>query len=172
MIDFRWLSPDTATAGTRSITVNGAFLQEIKEDNQHLSELLAATADVLKQQPRHRIRPTVLADLLRRLQDQLAVHFSLEEGFGYFDDAVDVPATLSAQADTLRSQHTTLFNELCDVADDAEKLLYRETTQDKATMLERIAAGFGSFYKRFQDHEASERELIFESLYVEFGGGD
>ena len=172
MIGFNWIGPEVDTVGTKSITVNGAFLQEIKEDNQHLTELLAATADVLRQQPRGRIRATVLADLLRRTHDQLAMHFSLEEGLGYFEDAIDVPPRLSAQADILRSQHTSLFNELHDIVEDAERMLYHELSQSKETMIDRIALAYTSFYERFQTHEVGERELICQSLYEEIGGGD
>jgi len=172
MIDFTGLNQDDVTVSTKSITVNGAFLQEIKEDNQHLSELMAATADVLRQRPTGRIRPAVLADLLRRTHDQLAVHFSLEEGFGYFDDAIDVPPHLSAQADVLRSQHATLFNELFEIVEDAERLLYPELPQCDAAMIDRIAVSYTGFYERFQAHETGERELICQSLYEEIGGGD
>ena len=172
MIGFKLISPDADTVGMKSITVNAAFLQEIKEDNQHLAELLAATADVLRQQPRGRIRAAVLADLLRRTHDQLAMHFSLEEGLGYFDDAIDVPPRLSARADILRSQHTSLFNELYDIVEDAERMLYHELPHSKETMIDRIAVAYTSFYERFQAHEAGERELICQSLYEEIGGGD
>lgn len=172
MIGFKLIGADADTVGTKSITVNAAFLQEIKDDNQHLAELLAATADVLRRQPRGRIRATVLADLLRRTHDQLAMHFSLEEGLGYFDDAIDVPPRLSAQADILKSQHTSLFNELYDIVEDAERMLYHELPHSKETMIDRIAVAYTSFYEGFQAHEAGERELICQSLYEEIGGGD
>lgn len=172
MIDFRALGSQADTVRVKGMTVNGAFLQEIKEDNQHLTELLAATADVLRRQPRGRIRAAVLADLLRRTHDQLAMHFSLEEGFGYFDDALDVPPRLSAQADTLRSQHTTLFNELNEIVEDAERMLYHELPYSRETMIDRIAMAYSAFYERFQAHEVGERELICQSLYEEIGGGD
>ncbi|MCL6481793.1 MAG: hypothetical protein K6U02_08700 [Firmicutes bacterium] len=65
---------------TGTVTINAAFLQEIKEVNQDLWALLAEL--------RHRCqRPLApgacrwLLDRLCQLRDQLALHFSLEEAY-------------------------------------------------------------------------------------------
>ena len=154
---------------TRTLGLNAAFLQEIKEDNSHLRELLDATADALSGPLLVRARPQVLAELLGRLRDQLAMHFSLEEFFGYFEDAVDAAPHLSANADVLRAQHETLFVALCSIVDDAEKLVYGEMS--KGT-LRRISSRFGKFYEDLRQHEASENELVMQALYEDIGVGD
>ena len=164
---------NVATASTeRGMTVNAAFLQEIKDDNRHLSELLEALAQVLSRIPHRRIRPTVLVDLLRRLRDQLAMHFALEEAFGYFDDAVDIPTHLSSQADILRCQHDTLFVELGVIVEEAEQVQYGEKNGRAATNIHRIAIAFSTFYRKLKDHEESERDLITQALYEDLGDGD
>ncbi len=152
---------------TGTLTLNAAFLQEIKEDNQYLRALLDRTAAMLSPQV-VRVRPRTLAETLGELRDQLATHFSLEEFFGYFDDAMDAAPWLSSQADILRAQHESLFMEICYIVDDAEKLLYGESFPG----LRGIKVSFGDFYKKLQDHEESENELIMQALCQDIGVGD
>ena len=124
------------------MTVNAAFLQDLKDDNIHLRELLAAVHEALSNPTGRPIRSGVLAELLGRLRDQLATHFSLEEFFGYFDEAVDVAPRLSVQADILRTQHQTLFSEICDIVEDAEGLAYQES---RACGVQQIAQRYRTF---------------------------
>lgn len=154
---------------TGTITVNAAFLQDLKEDNIHLRELLAAVNDALGNPAGRRIRTGALAELLGRLRDQLATHFSLEEFFGYFDDALDVAPRLSAQADILKAQHETLFEEICEIVEDAEALVYHEAA---ACGIQQIAHRYRVFNERLQSHETCERELILDALNEDIGVGD
>ena len=110
-----------------------------------------------------------LAAQLGKLRDQLAMHFALEEAYGYFDDAIDVAPRLSRQAKTLKDQHPTLFLTLCAVVEQAEQLLYRETTDAIAKRLHR---DFADFHARLQQHEAQEDALIMQEVNEEIGGGD
>mgnify|MGYP002622022752 CR=1 FL=1 len=154
---------------TRALTLNAAFLQEIKEDNRLLRELLAQTSSVFEDLgegfPPHRD----VVDLLWRLRDQLAMHFALEDAYGYFDDAIAEAPRLSQQAEQLRRQHDDLFLQICELVEEAEQLLYGERAeQNRAT----LAASYRSFHVTFHEHESHENRLILEAFDDDIGVGD
>ncbi len=153
---------------TNTITINVAFLQEIKEDSQDFRCLLESTHDLLSHWPIHIARRR-LVELLGELRDQLALHFALEEAYGYFEDAVSAEPRLSRQAEALRAEHCQLFVELCALEEAAERWLYHEATEH---MLRKIAIGFRAFHDRLLDHESRENDLILEALAEEIGEGD
>jgi hypothetical protein len=150
---------------TGSLTINAAFLKEIKDDNVDMSNLLDATFDALNLQNPRKINARSLFDIMSQIRDYLAMHFALEDEFGYFDDAVDVPHQLSCQADVLRAQHEQFYSEICHIVDAAESLLYGNS--NSVAMKRKIIGAYTSFYQRFQKHEEAERELVFESLKCE-----
>jgi len=153
----------------RTLTINAAFLLEIKEDNRELRQLLDDCASLLSRPHRAGVELRRVAQLLGKLRDQLAMHFSLEEAYGYFDDAIDVAPRLSRQAGALRSQHPRLFVALCDLVEEAEQLLYHERPPLE---LDDLASGFARFHRELQDHEAQEDALIVKVFNEEIGGGD
>lgn len=152
-----------------TVTVNAAFLQEIKEDNRELRNLLAEARQAFVES--HGTRPTArhVGDFLGELRDQLALHFSLEEAYGYFDEAVNVAPRLSDEAAALRDEHVELFRAICELAELAEGLLYGDVPN---LTVAQIAREFGEFHERFQDHEARENELILKSFDDDIGVGD
>lgn len=152
-----------------TVTINAAFLLEIKEDNQELRQLLEHAVDALCKPDRIFTPPKKLAELLGQLRDQLAMHFTLEEAFGYFEDAVAVAPRLGRQADTLRGEHKDLFLELCNIVEYAERLQYGESP---ASAVSRIGDRFSVFHRRFRNHEDRENQLILESLNDDLGVGD
>lgn len=154
---------------TRSLALNAAFLQEIKEDNRLLQLLLSETAAVFEDLgdafPPHRS----VVDLLWRLRDQLAMHFALEDAYGYFDDAIAEAPRLSEQAEVLRRQHDDLFLAICELVEDAEQLLYGEgPVRQRAVLAER----YNGFHTSFHRHEARENKLILEAFDDDIGVGD
>ncbi len=155
--------------GQRTVTLNVAFLQEIKEENRELRLLLAECADAVRQPIGSRGETKRLVDLIVQLRDQLAMHFALEEAYGYFEDAIEVAPQLSAQAMQLRDEHRQLFLQLSCVVDDAEQLLYHEHRNGRRYD---IATGFVQFHAQFQDHESRENALIHRMLNEELGCGD
>ena len=152
---------------TRSLTLNAAFLQEIKEDNRHLRQLLSETesvfADLGDAFPPHRR----VVDLLWRLRDQLAMHFALEDAYGYFDDAIITAPQLSVTAECLRSQHSPLFQQICELADSALEL-----STDSEEQIENFLDRFDQFQTEFQKHEEAELKLILDALDDDIGVGD
>ncbi|HEX3998704.1 MAG TPA: hemerythrin domain-containing protein [Pirellulales bacterium] len=152
----------------RTLTINAAFLQEIKEDNRELRQLLEETGGLLARPHEAGIELRRVARLLGKLRDQLAMHFSLEEAYGYFDDGIDVAPRLSRRAEALRSQHPRLFVALCDLVEEAEQLVYHERPLGAGD----LASGFARFHRQFQQHEAEEISLVVQMFNEEIGGGD
>ncbi len=155
---------------TATVTINAAFLLEIKEDNQRLKELLAELRSIAgpdrngPELSRHE-----LLEKLGDLRDQLATHFSLEEAFGYFDEPLIAAPRLSARAEELRQQHADLFVRICRLVDDAEEAYQRES-HHRAFHL--VAYRFQEFDSQFQVHEQAENELILEAFNADIGVGD
>jgi hypothetical protein len=158
----------TVVTTTGTVTVNAAFLQEIKEVNQDLWRLLADL--------RHRCqRPLApahcrhLIDKLCQLRDQLALHFSLEEAYGYFEDPVEVAPQLGRQAEQLRSEHKDLYLDFCDLVDRAERMFYDE---QHAALALWIGPEFLDLDHRLRSHEERENELILDAYDGDIGVGD
>src|SRR6185295_2152678 len=104
-------------------TVNPAFLQEIKEVNQELWESFAD----LRHRCSRPLGPGMcrhLVDWLSELRDQLALHFALEEAYGYFDEPLEVAPQLGEKAERLRGEHRDLYSEFSDLVDRAEKMFF------------------------------------------------
>jgi hypothetical protein len=158
----------TVVTLTGTVTVNPAFLQEIKEVNQELWTLLAGL--------RHRcLRPLApgqchqLIDKLSLLRDQLALHFSLEEAYGYFEDPVEVAPQLGRQAEQLREEHKELYLDVCDLLERAERMYYDEQHAELALW---IGPEFLELEQRLRQHEERENELIMDAYEGDIGVGD
>jgi hypothetical protein len=150
---------------TSTVSINPAFLQEIKEDHQELWQLVAeAELACLAPHP----PPRRLAELLNRLRDRLGMHFALEEAFGYFDDPVSVAPRLCQRADQLRAQHSELFLQTCRIVEAVEQLQYHE----HSLPLARLTADFREFHKALMEHEAQENMLILQAFDDDLGVGD
>jgi hypothetical protein len=154
---------------TSTVTINSAFLREIKEDNQELRRLLVQLRTLLADPEWWTYRERLFDSLLGDLRDQLAMHFSLEECYGYFDSPLDVTPRLSARAESLRNQHRELYLEACRLAEEAERVRYGEAPK---SVLAELGLKFRDFDARFQYHEALENELLLEELQQDIGVGD
>lgn len=154
---------------TSTVTINAAFLHEIKEDNRNL-RLLQDELEALMQDRQRRLEHRrYLAQLLGRFRDQLAMHFALEEAFGYFDDPVSVAPRLSNRADQLRLQHATLFDEICRLVEEAETMAVRESSLAK---MQQFAERLELFQVTLRNHETAENDLILEAFDEDIGVGD
>jgi len=154
---------------TGTVTVNAAFLQELKEDNRVLRNLMVLADEFIGSYREDFAALRFLRQLLGHLRDQLAMHFSLEEAFGYFEDALAVAPRLSQQAEGLRAEHNVLFEEICRLAEAAEQLTYRENS---TSSVRQIVYDFCDFQQRFHHHEGCENELILQALQDDIGVGD
>jgi len=152
---------------TGLLAVNPAFLMEIKEDNRELRSLLASTRNCLSRPdcPAHS-RDAYM--LLSRLRDQLAMHFSLEEAYGYMDDAVNIAPRLSESE--LKCEHGDMYLELCKIVDSAEEFIY--VPPDEEAFRRVVAERFADFDERLARHEEAEQQLILAAFDDDIGVGD
>jgi hypothetical protein len=154
---------------TSTITVNAAFLQEIKEDAREFRQLLTDAAEMLSNPRLSEVEPKCMVELFNRVRDQLALHFTLEEAYGYFEDALDAAPQLSETAETLRNQHQTLFADFGKIAEIAEDLLYGKVEDHQRA---RIARMYHNFRADLQQHESREHEMILAAFNDDIGCGD
>ena len=169
-----------ATSSTRTVTVNAAFLQEIKEVNEELWQLLKDVRQALADPLRVRSQRQRLLEMLELLRDSLALHFALEEAYGYFEDPVHVAPRLCAQAAELRNEHRVLYTQISDLVEAAapEMVIGGLQRFGNHRVLRPFAGPawdlpqFAAFDNRFQLHEEREIELIQEEYGDDIGVTD
>lgn len=158
---------DTTNTKTRQLTVNAAFLKDIKDDNHDLKEILDQIAPLSEHPQTAMNHWSELVQLLEQLCDQLALHFSLEEAYGYFDDAVNHAPQLTASAEFLRGQHTELFKVIRALADKSTSV-----RSDNLDHVSKFLKEFLVFRQDFATHEEAELKLILDALDDDIGVGD
>ena len=99
--DFRDLRGDAAA--WPGLTLNVAFLQDIKQDTEKPEEIISEIKSLLTD--RLALKPAVLVNHLSRLRDELETYFALEEFYGYFKSAKLIQPRVSNRAECLPSQH-------------------------------------------------------------------
>ena len=154
---------------TTTLSLNPAFFREIKEDNGELASLLEELRESCRDRD-HRLESCGrLHAQLCELRDRLAIHFSLEEAYGYFEDALTAAPWLTAGADRLRSQHGDLYLEICAIVDGADRLLHHEIPGE---IVETVKREFRAFAHRLRRHESDEIELISKAFQDDIGAMD
>lgn len=153
----------------RTLAVNAAFLLEIKEDNRQLKDALQACKELLRHPCTQRSDVRQWADALADLRDQLAMHFALEDAYGYFEDAVMQAPRLCQRAEALHRQHIGLFLDICRIADRADQLLHHKPASQQ---LHQLSDGFFAFVEQFEIHEHLEDALIMAAFEDDIGVGD
>ena len=154
---------------TTTVTINAAFLEEIKEDDRRLRHLLTEARAAFAQRRYRRGWLIRTVALLCDLRDQLALHFTLEESYGYFDEPICAAPWLSERAEALRSQHRDLFIQMCEIVDRAERSLEPHA---RRTRLNNVSDRFDEFLAALEQHEADETDLIFQAYNDDIGVGD
>ena len=153
---------------TKTVTINAAFLQEIKDVNQDLWRLLANVRRMSQEPATIHAAPRRFFGLIEQLRDQLALHFALEEAYGYFDDPIEVAPRLCEQAERLRAEHRDLYLSAVGLTEFAEQLL----DGPHGRLILESARLFRAFDRRFQRHESAENELILSEYDDDIGVGD
>jgi hemerythrin len=147
-------------------TLNAAFFQEIKEDHQQLKGVLERLRDLINRRLAIENHRREFANLLAELRDQLAFHFTLEEAYGYFEDAVERAPRFHAQAGRLRNQHSQLYVMCQEIAESAAARLASGVELD--TLVDQAIA----FDRALQAHESAEVSLIMDAINLDVGVGD
>ncbi|MEM1068057.1 MAG: hemerythrin domain-containing protein [Planctomycetota bacterium] len=158
---------DTSDNSKRRLTVNAAFLKDIKDDNHDLKVILDRISPLAAHQQTAINHWSELVTLLEQLCDQMALHFSLEEAYGYFDDAVTDAPQLSIDAECLRSQHPALFKMIRGLADQSP-----EVSTENGDQVDQFLQAYHSFRHEFAEHEEAELKLILDALDDDLGVGD
>ena len=146
---------------SRTLTVNPAFLQEIKDSNPDLWHLVHE----LRQTCHSSDQPATLTRKLVRqlddLRDAIALQFALEESYGF----LEVPTSMGTVIDELSAkahgQHCQLYLQLSELAEQAEELQYRGVAIDRFHDLVRATEAFD---QQLREHEALESRLIEHCL--------
>lgn len=159
----------TAATNTSTVTVNAAFLQEIKEVNQEMWDGFCSLESMCSRPMSLKDHCFELTGRLSDLRDQLALHFALEEAYGYFDEPEDAMPGIAERASSLRGQHRTLYQEFDLLVEQAETLLYERRLAALTTV---IPVAFDQFAARFRQHEAEESALLQEVWTQDTGVGD
>ena len=154
---------------TQTITVNAAFLREIKEVNEELWRTLRMLRDMCSRPISLREDGTGFVELLGRFRDELAMHFSLEEAYGYFQGPLEAAPWLDQRAHELRSEHASLYHQIAELVERAEDLLFH---QRRVELMVTIPLAFGVFDDQFREHEQREGELILAAFDDDIGVGD
>lgn len=157
----------TALIRTGTLTVNPAFLQEIKEVHEDLWNLLMKCRHLAGKPVETLDQARAFLGLLEDLRDKLAMHFSLEEAYGYFQDPIQVAPRIACRCEDLRREHATLYLELLAIADQADALV---RTPSALPMFVAIQSAFVSFDDRLRRHEEEEAELIQDAFSRDIGG--
>jgi len=152
---------------SKKFTINAAFFQEIKDDHLQLRELLESLRRLVARRPALPNHASELVEKLSCLCDQIALHFSLEEAYGYLEDLIEVTPHLHFRTGKLREQHKMLFVMVRDLADTAASRHKGSTAE-----LMQIADQFLAFDHAFKAHESAETELILSAVHQDVGVGD
>lgn len=177
-----WLSETEyrqSGAESAGVTINVAFLQEIKTDfgfrillNEVYHRLKPNSSDQANWDDpfaNQQVTSNEAADLLSDLRDELKTYFALEEFYGYFSQSKVSNPSVNKKAVGLQAEHETLFLELNDLVELAEQVLYHEIHD---VPIEQIADQFEEFCKRLAAHEQNEMELMMRLCNEEIGVGD
>lgn len=142
---------------TGVVRVNAAFLQEIKDENHRLKTLLDELHESTVKASTSRLEPERFSELTEDLRDQVALHFALEEAYGYFDDVSETTSKVTNAAELLRAEHGPLLREITEIAEIASQLIEGKLSPEaKDELFERALRYRASLLK----HEAREIELI------------
>lgn len=163
------LSEKVSARLTRPVTVNAAFLQEIKEVNAELWASIASLRQQCSAPISMRSACSSLLSQLEQVRDLLGLQFSLEEAYGYFDSPADVQLSFCNRADALRTEHSSLYQNLVDICDEADTLLRGGKLAALTTI---VPISFDRFFQALESHERRECELIVESACTDLGVGD
>lgn len=146
------------------------IVQDVRDDHVRLRSLLALVADQLLADDQD-VGYVALAGTFDQLRDQLALHFTLQMSFGYLNDTLEIAPRLSGQAEELQREQFLLFLEMCEIADEAQELLYSKH-HVRGSQFQMLKQRFEEFSLNLTRHDVRERELIYQAFCDDIGVGD
>ena len=159
---------------SRDLPINPAFLQEIKQDNHDLKRIVDRLAVTTQSSAIAANHWQELTGLWTRLRDQLAMHFGLEEAYGYFDLIADADRPLMAVAERLKGQHAELFEQVRHLVDATARTSTGEpaiegSVPEVTTAQEKLLRRYRKWLQDFKNHEEAELELILTAIDEDLG---
>jgi hypothetical protein len=142
---------------SKTVAINTAFLEEIKDSNTALSSQLTTLHEICGLNEERITVLHKLVGLLNELRDALAFQFALEESYGYVEVPSSMMTELSHSIEQVRSQHCALYLTVNELAEQAEELQYRGCDHEHVDGLVRQVK---LFELQYQDHERSERQML------------
>ncbi len=149
------------------VTINVAFLQEIKEEFEFRQLLNRVQQNMNSEQPP---KPREASEMLQGLRDELETYFTLEECYGYFQQAAVSNPSVSIKAADLQSQHERLFLQFNALVEMSEQIVYHECSSEISVA--NLASELDVFCKNLSDHEQNEMELMMRMCNEDIGVGD
>lgn len=145
------------TTSRKTLGVNGAFLQEIKDSNPDLAHALHAVRATCQEPESPAETAKRLVRLLDDLRDCLAFQFALEETYGYVEGVVEPSAADASDAGLAREQHCSLYLEISELCEQAEELQYRGfATEHVRELIDETLR----FHEHLIAHERLEADLV------------
>jgi len=142
---------------SKTLAINAAFLEEIKDSNVALWNQVAAVRDLCQSHEIRSILLNRLVNLLNELRDSLALQFALEESYGYVEIASPPKPPLCLQAEDVRSQHCVLYLTVSELAEQAEELQYRGWEMEH---VDALVGRVKLFELQLALHESQERQML------------
>ena len=149
-------------------TVNAAFFREIKEDHHQLHCILDKLRQMVSSPPALANHLKEFSQRTAELRDQLAFHFTLEEAYGYFEDAIERAPRFHDLAGRLRDQHSDLYLMAEQVAENAASASVHPVDAEQTA--EQLTKMFIDFDTTLKAHENAELGLILDAMQVDVGG--
>lgn len=162
-------SNNSGTAKAKTVTINAAFLADVKDLHQELWDGLHELQRMCSMPISLEGKCFEFVGRLSDLRDKLAFQFSVEEAYGYFDDPAFCCPTYAKRSGELMQQHRDLYVEIDRITEQAENLL---SVRDLAALTTVIPVAFEAFAKKLQTHESEETQLMHDGLMQDIGGGD
>ena len=153
--------------GSIGVTINVAFLKEIKEDCG-FREVLNSVYQQLNFEIS--LHPRKAAELLAGLRDELETYFALEEFFGYFEHSAVANPSVSQASTTLRNEHEKLYLQFNELVEMSEQIVYRECSPE--ITVKDLASRLDKFCVTMAEHEQAEMDLMMRLVNEEIGVGD
>ncbi len=154
-------SRNSASASVRS---------DLRRNHRELNDLLVLASDCLDSATSQQTAHTSLqiVQTFRRLQNRLAMHFTLEEAFGYGEDEFNQAPWLSERAAMLRAEHDVIFARFKAIVRSSERLL----EDCEVSLVESISMKFETFLIDLRVHENREADLLLSIFDDDLGVGD
>lgn len=164
-----WLSETEfrqSDARASGITINIAFLREIKDE--HVS--VPRQTETITEKLNRGASPHEALDLLSDYRDVLQTYFTLEQNYGYFQNAATTHPAISRRVAELQKEHEPLIRDLLEIIELTQQIVYHESGPELT--LGEIASLFECFARRFEIHEQQEMDLMLRLCNEEIGVGD